>query len=98
MSTDQTEIAELRKIVANQVEVIDHLNAIILKTHTPMPEVDLNKVSIDAGTYYIEKKFKGAPITETQLVLNSVAHGFFMGYRKAEETFNALQTTEVEND
>lgn len=46
---------------------------------------DLNQESSNAAGHYITERAKGMPLDEQQRCLNYVAHGFYMGYRKAEE-------------
>lgn len=50
-----------------------------------MSDADLNKESANAASYYVTKKGKGAPLVDQQKMINFVAHGFYMGYRKLEE-------------
>lgn len=66
------------------------LEKLLKKPLKKLPEVELNKKAIDAGSFYISKMYKGAPLVEQQLVLNAISHGFFMGWRKHEEEMGAV--------
>ena len=45
-------------------------------------------MSIDAAGEYIKKMGgNGIPLIDQQKMLNYVAHGFYMGFRKVEEEF-----------
>lgn len=51
-------------------------------------EADLNELSVNFAGQYIDEKFKSGRDVEKALVLNCIAHGFFMGARHAEDTDN----------
>lgn len=47
-------------------------------------EADLNKESGSAAMHYVKKSGQ-IHLAEHQQIINWVAHGFYMGYRKCEE-------------
>lgn len=49
------------------------------------PEADLNQESANAALYYIEKQGPNLPLEVRTAMLNYVAIGFSMGWRKYEE-------------
>lgn len=51
-------------------------------------EAELNEVAAQAAGRYITEKFKQGREIEKNLILNSYAHGFFMGARHCEATHN----------
>lgn len=52
-----------------------------------MPEGDLNALAVKRAGEYVEQRMKGGTDATRHLVLNSVAHGFWMGARFAEKTY-----------
>lgn len=51
-----------------------------------MNEAELNNESARFAGTFVEKHFKSGAETEKQLVMNCVAHGFYMGARHYEKT------------
>lgn len=54
-----------------------------------LPEVDVQNKSVSFAADYIEKKFKKGRDSEKSLVLNTTAHGFYMGTRHVESSIGA---------
>lgn len=55
-----------------------------------MKEEQLNNKCATFAGKYIEAKFKGGSQVERNLVLNSLAHGMYMGVRFAEKTYTSF--------
>lgn len=76
------ETQALREVVKKQQEEIE-----MLKSHFfRLAEVDLNSLSLEGASWYCKEKMKGAPLDVRQQVLNAVAHGISMGWRKKESS------------
>lgn len=53
---------------------------------------DLNQEAINAAGEYMKKKgLVHLPLIEQQQAVNYLSHGFYMGYRKAEEAFGVTE-------
>lgn len=59
-----------------------------MKPIEKMKEVDLVNISVKFSGDYVMDKFKTGRDIEKALVLNTVAHGYFMGVRFNEEARN----------
>lgn len=53
-----------------------------------LTKVDLTDQAVRFAGDYIDKKFKNGRETEKSLILNTVAHGYFMGARHVENIVN----------
>lgn len=53
-----------------------------------LPEIDLTEKSVKYAGDYVNSKFKTGRDIEKNLVLNSLAHGFFTGARYVESCHN----------
>jgi hypothetical protein len=47
-------------------------------------DMELQQESVDFSAKYIEKNFKNANMVKKNLVLNTIAHGYYMGKRHSE--------------
>ena len=52
-----------------------------------LSEVKLQDLAVNFAGAYIEAKFKNGRDIEKSLILNTVAHGYYIGARRAEEIF-----------
>jgi hypothetical protein len=72
-------------------ELVQELENLWRTSGEPMPEAEMIKQSLDAGSYYIKTKYKDAPLTDQTIAMNACAHGFCMAVRWYEK--NRLETT-----
>lgn len=54
-------------------------------TPEPMPEDEMIKQALDAGSHYIKAKYKDAPLTDQTIAMNACGHGFCMAVRWYEK-------------
>lgn len=55
-----------------------------------MKEADLTSACVHYAGKYVDEKFKNGSVVEKNLVVNCLAHGFYMGRRFAEKGKNSI--------
>lgn len=53
-------------------------------------EAELTKQSVQFAGKYVEEKFKNGSLVEKSLVVNSLAHGFYIGARHQQKSRGSL--------
>lgn len=77
-SPNQEEVDRLRELLSKANEEIKKLKT------SRFDQLELQELSIRGAGFYASRRLKGIEMTERTKLVNALAHGIFMGWRKCE--------------
>lgn len=72
--------------------------SVTAKVLEPVPEDEMIKQGLDAGSFYVKTKYKDAPLADQTIALNACAHGFCMAVRWYEKNRLGMYLPEPKGD